>query len=107
MSTLFDEKEFTLPTTSNDCDGMLGAYGKKATITNHNTGEIYRPYARILIKRRTPEEILSCKQLRDEEDFMQRVVLIGEWYRDFVKDKNVVLEFRALEIDDEELAQFE
>lgn len=67
-------------------------------------------YARILIRRKTPEEILYGRPIEDADDLNDRLKLIVDWYRGIGlknKDGGVMLEFTATYLTDEELDALE
>lgn len=61
-------------------------------------------YARIPIRRKTPEEIMYNTPLEDADDLERRIRLIVEWYRSRENTEcNIMIEFAAHELTDEEM----
>ncbi len=65
-------------------------------------------YARIPIRRKRPEDILYDRPIEDTEDLEQRIKAIVDWYKDMESSKtNIMLEFAATYLTDEELEAME
>lgn len=64
-------------------------------------------YRRIFIRLRTPYETLTCRPIKDGEDFARRCSIIENWYKGVTREGNIVLEFTAYQVSDEEADEME
>lgn len=53
-------------------------------------------YARIFIRLRTPEEILTFSPIKDGADFARRAAALEKWFERHIKGRDVVLSFEVL-----------
>lgn len=79
----------------------IGVTGEKRSPKAEVNGQ--EKYRRIFIRLRTPEETLTCRPIEDGEDFARRAAIIEQWYNAHVPGRNVLLQFEAREVSDEEL----
>lgn len=77
--------------------GMCQAKG-----TPNSTINGKKTYRRIFIRLRSPYETLTTTPIRDGEDFAKRVSIIEGWFNSVCRIPNLVLEFSAYGITDEE-----
>lgn len=64
-------------------------------------------YSRLFVRLKTPAETLTCRPIRDEADFAQRVAIIENWFRVRCRNRNVMLSFEALEMTNEDADSLE
>ena len=60
-------------------------------------------YARIPIRRKTPERILCDSPIKDDEDLERRIKAMVKWYRECMPEYNISLSFEAVALTDEEM----
>lgn len=78
----------------------IGYTGEKRSPTAMVNGK--EVYKRILIRLRTPEEVLTFRPIENGADFARRAACIEQWYNRHIADGNVMLLFEALEISEED-----
>lgn len=64
-------------------------------------------YKRIFVRLRTPYETLTCAPIKDGEDFARRCSIIENWYNGVTREGNIVLEFSAYQVSDEDADEME
>ena len=79
----------------------IGYTGDKGT--PHGLVNGRKVYRRLFVRLRTPQETLTCSPIKDGADFAQRVSIIENWFNSVVRgSRNIVLDFCAYEVSDEE-----
>ena len=64
-------------------------------------------YKRIFVRLRTPYETLTITPIKDGADFARRCSIIEGWYNGVTREGNIVLEFTAYQVSDEEADEME
>lgn len=99
-------------TKTENYNGMRPLHCKKPQeeIEGSDFAKVIRPdvkgktvYARIPIRRRTPEQILTEHPIADADDLEIRIKCIVAWYRDMMPDYNIVIDFGFQALTDEEM----
>ena len=60
-------------------------------------------YARIPIRRKTPERILCDSPIQDADDLERRIRAMVSWYHDCMSEYNISLNFEMQALTDEEM----
>ncbi len=117
MADIYDRKADEMRTLAKMCEPNFGGcrppHLKKKPqeeLEPSDFAKVIRPqcqgkttYARIPIRRKDPEEILTDKPIKDDADLEKRIRCMVQWYKDMLPDYNIVIDFGFEALTDEEM----